>query len=80
MGVLSADPDADELHAIVTHSGKSIYVPRVEVQNGVLSSTSDSIILDRPIARPGETLFVKGKRKILGIHISSFCSRVHHAE
>lgn len=54
------DEGAKEMTAIVSHNGKSVYVPNVEVHNGILTATSDSIILDRPVVRPGETLRVKG--------------------
>ena len=58
--LLSIDGGISELHAVVTSDGKSIYVPQVEVQNGVVSAISDSVVIDRPIARPGEWLRVKG--------------------
>jgi len=57
---IAIDEGAKDMTAIIAHNGKSVYVPNVEVHNGILTATSDSIILDRPVVRPGETLRVKG--------------------
>lgn len=60
IGMVSLVEDASELHALVTVDGKNIYVPHIQTSNNLAMDISDSIILDRRLVKPGETLHIKG--------------------
>eukprot|EP00210_Caulerpa_lentillifera_P009050 g8637.t1 len=60
IGVLSLAENTSELHALVQLGGKSIYIPHVQVSTNIAMDISDSIILDRRLVKPGETLHIKG--------------------
>lgn len=60
LGVVALDTHISELHALVEVDGKNIYVPHVEASASISMDITDSIILDRRLVKPGETLHIKG--------------------
>lgn len=60
VGIVPLAENAAELHALVQFEGKHIYVPHVEASTNIAMDISDSIILDRRLVKPGETLHIKG--------------------
>eukprot|EP00210_Caulerpa_lentillifera_P001110 g1071.t1 len=60
VGMVSLQEDASVLHALVEVDGKNIYVPHIHASSNIAMDISDSIILDRRLVKPGETLHIKG--------------------
>eukprot|EP00210_Caulerpa_lentillifera_P001088 g1049.t1 len=50
----------DNIIAIVRVGAQVLYIPNVFIRRATMTAYSDSIVLDRALVRPGETLYVKG--------------------
>lgn len=60
IGIVSLEEGASVLHALVEVDERNIYVPHIQASNNLAMDISDSIILDRRLVKPGETLHIKG--------------------
>lgn len=80
IAIVTGARQMDILVAVVQLDGNFVYIPDVNIGHVRQHSFEDSIVLDRALVRPGETLHIKGQYSQLKDFISMKPSRIRQAK